>query len=370
MSTCIFVVEDEAPLREGLKELLQGYGYEVVTTANGQEALDALAQSRPDLILADIMMPVMDGYALYEAVRANPAWDAIPFIFLTALGDKTDIRLGRELGVDDYVVKPFEPEEVLASIRGRLRRVEAYQAEAESRLEGLKKQIITMLGHELNTPLTYIMGFAELAMEDLAVMEASELEVLLSGVLRGAERLQRRIRDSLTLLQLDSGLLAREFERFASPNLNLSTVIQGTVAAFGRQAAEKGVRLESLVPPVLPPVMTQTNYFSDILSRLLDNAIKFTPPSEGEVTVSAGVEDDLVWLKVADNGVGIAPDDIPRLFRPLEQIDRKVLEQQGTGLGLAIVRGMVDLHGGKIQIESQPGQGSAFTIWLPQAEPA
>jgi two-component system sensor histidine kinase/response regulator len=367
MSTSILVVEDEALLRQGLKALLQSRGYEVTAAANGQEALDVLDEQRPDLILADIMMPVMDGYALYEAVRANPAWDAIPFVFLTALGEKTDIRLGRELGVDDYVVKPFEPEEVLASIRGRLRRVEAYQAEAESRLEGLKKQIIIMLGHELNTPLTYVMGFAELAMEDLETLDAGGMESLLSGVLRGAERLEQRVKDCLTLLQLDSGLLAREVKQFASPNLNLSTVTQGTVEAFTKQADERGIRLEAHVPPVLPPVMTQTNYFSDILSRLLDNAIKFTRAGEGHVVVSAGAEGERVWVRVADNGVGIAPEAISRLCRPFEQIDRRIQEQQGAGLGLAIVKSLVDLHGGEIQIESQPGRGSTFTVWLPLA---
>jgi two-component system sensor histidine kinase/response regulator len=367
MSTSILVVEDEALLRQGLKALLQSRGYEVATAANGQEALDVLAQSRPDLILADIMMPVMDGYALYEAVRANPTWDAIPFVFLTALGDKTDIRLGRELGVDDYVVKPCEPEEVLASIQGRLRRVEAYQAEAESRLEGLKKQIIIMLGHELNTPLTYVMNFAELAMEDLETLDAGGMESLLAGVLRGAERLQQRVKDCLTLLQLDSGLLASEFEQSASPNLHLPAVILGTVEAFTKQADEKGIRLEAHVPPVLPPVMTQTSCFTRILSRLLDNALKFTRAGDGHVVVSAGAEDERMWVRVADNGVGIAPKAIPRLCRPFEQIDRQTQEQQGAGLGLAIVKGLVDLHAGEIQIESQPGRGSTFTVWLPLA---
>jgi two-component system sensor histidine kinase/response regulator len=366
-TTHILVVEDETELRRGLRVLLEGEGYQVTTAPNGQEALDVLAERRPDLILADLMMPVMDGHEFYKAVRANPAWDAIPFIFLTALGGKTDIRLGRQVGVDDYIVKPADPEDVLFSVRAHLQRAEVYQAKAETWLKGLKKKIVTMMAHELNTPLAHIVGFTELAMGELETLSSDELETLLAGALQGTKRLEQRINDSLMVMQLDSGVLATEFEEFASPNLYLSTVIQEAVAACARQADEKGIRLEAQVPPVLPPVMTQTRYFSDILSRLLDNALKFTRAGEGHIVVSAGVEGDRMRVKVADNGVGIAPDEISRVFNPLEQIGRETQEQQGTGLGLAIVKGLVDLHGGEIQLESQPGQGSTFTIWLPLA---
>jgi CheY-like chemotaxis protein len=133
----IMVVDDNSEFLSGVELTLEMEGYKVWTALNGQHALDKLKTAfrgsgeegpslkrLPDLILADIMMPVMDGYALYERVRANPYLNHIPFIFLTAKSAEEDIQYGKELGVDDYLSKPVSPEVLLASVRGRLRRLE------------------------------------------------------------------------------------------------------------------------------------------------------------------------------------------------------------------------------------------------------
>ncbi|MDM8520248.1 response regulator [Anaerolineales bacterium HSG6] len=130
----IMVVDDQPDLVDGVKLILEVEGYDVWTAANGQHALDKLestfmrrneqdgSRALPDLILADIMMPVMDGYTLFERVKANPYLQNIPFIFLTAKVDDVDIRRGKELGVDDYLTKPAQPDDLLSSIRGKLKR--------------------------------------------------------------------------------------------------------------------------------------------------------------------------------------------------------------------------------------------------------
>jgi len=130
----IMVVDDQPDLLDGVKLILEVEGYEVWTAANGQHALDKLesafmrrngepgAKSLPDLVISDIMMPVMDGYTLFERVKANPYLQGIPFVFLTAKVDDVDIRRGKELGADDYITKPAQPDDLLSSIRGRLKR--------------------------------------------------------------------------------------------------------------------------------------------------------------------------------------------------------------------------------------------------------
>ena len=140
----ILVVDDNVEFLKGVETTLAMEGYEVWTAHNGQEGLDRLQAAfrgrggenvsmdrLPDLILADIMMPIMDGYAFFERVRANPYLNHIPVIFLTAKSSDVDIRYGKELGIDDYLTKPFSPEVLLASVRGKLRRVEQQQALAE-----------------------------------------------------------------------------------------------------------------------------------------------------------------------------------------------------------------------------------------------
>ncbi len=120
----ILVVDDQPEILENLALILEMEGYQVWTARDGAEAL-AILESRPvDLILADIAMPRMNGYQLYERVRGDPRSVAVPFMFLTARAMDSDIRFGKELGVDDYLVKPIQPEDLLASVRGRLRRAE------------------------------------------------------------------------------------------------------------------------------------------------------------------------------------------------------------------------------------------------------
>jgi DNA-binding NarL/FixJ family response regulator len=126
----ILVVEDDPAARAAINDLLRLHGYIVQTARDGIEALEFMRKRVPNLILADILMPGMNGYQFYLRVRSRPDWLLIPFIFLTAKGTDEDIRMGREMGVDDYIVKPFEPEDLLAAITGKLERFDQL-AEAE-----------------------------------------------------------------------------------------------------------------------------------------------------------------------------------------------------------------------------------------------
>jgi putative two-component system response regulator len=118
----ILIVEDNPILREGLQEMLELDGYEVFTAANGQQALDEMAEYKPDLILSDIAMPVMDGYEFFRAVRARTEWVSIPFIFLTARGEHEDVLAGKDMGVEDYLVKPVTREDLVTVVNSRLER--------------------------------------------------------------------------------------------------------------------------------------------------------------------------------------------------------------------------------------------------------
>ncbi|MBN1318980.1 MAG: response regulator transcription factor [Anaerolineales bacterium] len=118
----ILVVDDELELLKGIELSLESAGFRVLTATDGQEALNVLQVEKTDLILADIAMPRMNGYQLYERIRKNPDWLTIPFIFLTARTMDSDIRYGKELGVDDYMTKPIEVEDLLATVQGRLKR--------------------------------------------------------------------------------------------------------------------------------------------------------------------------------------------------------------------------------------------------------
>jgi signal transduction histidine kinase len=307
----------------------------------------------------------MDGYALYEAVRARPEWTPIPFIFLTAKAEKDDVLKGKMMGAEDYITKPFDHEELLVAVQARLERAQAIREATESEFEGLKQQIVNVLSHELRTPLTYIQGYTSLALEDVHTLSPTSLQGYLRSVKHGADRLTRLIDDLLLLIRLDTGQAEKEFHLLNHMHNDLDAIVERTVQQYADQAEARGVSLDHYAAPDIPPLSLCKPFFVDALGRLVDNGIKFTRERGKRVTVSSRVANDWVEITVQDEGVGIPADEIPHLFERFRQIDREKLEQQGVGLGLAIARDLVRFHGGDIAVQSQPQQGSAFTIRLP-----
>ncbi len=367
---CILVVEDHELLLRALRDMLEIHGYRVVTAKNGVEALEAMERTVPDLIVADIMMPQMDGYAFYQAVRSRPAWVPIPFIFLTAKADREDILKGKGMGAEEYLTKPFDSEELIVTIQSRLARAEAIRESSAAEFERLKGQIVTAFSHEIRTPLTYVRGYTELALEDLASATPESLEAFLHGIKRGADRLTKLVDDLLLLVRLDTGRVADEFHSLVHVSGSCGQTVAQTVQQYIPVAAEHGLLLDAEISPDLPPVELCESLFSDALRRLIDNAIKFSRGAGKRVLVSARANGEWVEIAVRDEGVGIAPQELPHLFERFRQIDRDHLEQQGMGLGLAIARELVRLHHGDIDVESQVGAGSTFIIRLPVASTA
>ncbi len=362
----ILIVEDHGSLRTAIGDILAD-DYTVFAAADGLEALRLMEDASPDLIVADIMMPRMNGYDLYAAVRARPEWVQIPFIFLTAKAEREDVLKGKELGAEDYLTKPFDPQELLVAVHSRLKRARDIQKAAEAKFDQLKQQIITVLGHELRTPVTYVLGYTDLAVTDLESLSVDEIQDLLLGAKRGADRLAQLVEDLLLLIRLDSGQAGAEFNELAQVYDDWGGMIEATVYAYKRQAAANNITLQVRAPARLPPVQLCELFFVDALGRLVDNGIKFS--AGNPVTVSAQVVGGWVEVAVQDEGVGISAADVPHLFERFRQFGREEMEQQGRGLGLAIAQELIHLHGGEIVAASELGVGSTFTIRLPLAEP-
>ncbi len=363
----ILVVEDNKALLDAIQEVLESNDYVVLFATNGLEALQVMEETRPDLIVADIMMPLMDGYAFYEAVRSRSDWVAIPFIFLTAKSGKEDILRGKILGVEDYITKPFEPQVLLAAVRARLARARAIREAAAAEFDHLKQEIVTILGHELRTPLTYIHGYTALALEDIPSLSREALEEFLLAIKRGADRLTTLVEDLLLIVRLDAGETSREFRSLVQVRKDLGAIVKRAVSRHEEQATANSLTLETDVVPDLPAVRLCEPLFADALDRLVDNAIKFSHGRGKRVLVSARPANGWVEIAVQDWGIGIPANEIPHLFERFRQINREKLEQRGVGLGLAIAKELIQLHGGEITVVSTINEGSTFTIRLPVA---
>ena len=365
---CILIVEDHPVLLNAMRGLLENNGYAVIATTNGEEALEMMAERVPGLILSDIMMPQMDGYELYQEIRKNPQWTRIPFVFLTAKGENEDIKKGKALGVEDYLTKPFDAEEVLITVRARLARAADIQAATEQEFEETKQQIINVLSHELRTPLTYIAGYTELALEDAGTLSPTDMLTFLGGIKLGADRLQRLVEDLLIGVQIDVGQCEREFNKFAVVRDDLRTLFTSSARHCMNMASEQNVTLEVEIASEFPPVLIYEEFLIDALLRLIDNAIKFSLQEPKQVLARAYADQTTVYVEIQDQGIGIAKEDLSQIFHRLQQVNRQRTEQQGSGMGLFIAQSLIQLHGGKITVESELGKGSTFTVTLPVAE--
>jgi signal transduction histidine kinase len=277
---------------------------------------------------------------------------------------------GLREGVDAYLTKPFDLEELLIHVQNKLSRFATIRKQALAQLEELQLQIVNMFSHELRTPLTYIQGYTDLLATSSASTSSEEMEMFLRGLQSGSKRLNRLIDSLLSLVHLDTNVFQREFEDFAEAAPGIGRLVREVVQSYRPDAAATGVQVQVVIQDSLPAVRRLDELFARALGCLVDNAIKFSRTPGSQVLVHVYQSEDRVAIDVVDEGIGISAADLPHVFDRFRQIDRDRHEQAGIGVGLAIARGLARVHGGDIAVESRLDRGSKFTVWLPVAEEA
>ncbi len=364
----LLVVEDDVHLLQGIRDILEIEGYKVRTAASGIDGLEVLEemQKPPDLIISDIMMPRMDGYQFFDAVRRSERWVGVPFVFLTAKGEKHDLRLGRRLGVDDYVVKPMEPEDLLIIVKAKLERHRVLQDLYTDQVRKIKRSILTIINHEFRTPLTYMVAYSDMLISEVEHLDPEELRSFLRGVNNGADRFRRLVENFIALVELDTGEAQQNYNWRSGPMTDIRPICQEIMDVSRLFAEDSGVELIMNVPAQVPEFTGDEEYLRTALAQLIENGIKFSSGAPVKrVELRAHAEGDCLRLAVQDWGRGIEQEEFNKIWDPFYQIDRTQFEDQGAGSGLAIVRGIIELHGGRVDLESAPGKGSTFTVILP-----
>ena len=363
MKEQILIVEDDLAMSTGIRDVLDMDGYKVELADNGQEALRVLERFRPDLIISDIMMPEMDGFALLEEIRRRPNWAMIPFIFLTAKGQRTDIRFGKQLGADDYLVKSVDLDDLQVVVRAKLDRAMVLKQQALKEMENLKNTILNMLSHEFRTPLTYITGYVDLMQE--GNWSAEDLQKFLSRIKGGSTRLNHLVEDFLLLVRFETDDARQAYLIDKRPFNGWDNLIHRVFDGLRDAATHRSVELITEVAPNLPFVDAHEVYLGTALNRLIDNAIKFSKPGGAQVVVRVTAEERRVCVRVIDHGIGIPFLELTKMFDRFHQINRERMEQQGAGVSLSIVKGIAELHRGEVACTSEEGAGSEFMMYLP-----
>jgi two-component system sensor histidine kinase/response regulator len=394
----LLIVDDNEANRDMLRRRLEQQGHQITTASNGQEALERLSAQTFDVLLLDIVMPLMDGYEVLRHIKTDDTLRHLPVIMISALDEMESVIRCIEMGADDFLPKPFDPVLLQARIgaclekkRLRDREVVLFTQLQENylrlkELETLRDDLTHMIVHDLRTPLTSLLtGLQTLQFSER--LDADDREML-DISLSGGQTLLGMINDLLDVSKMEDGSLV-----LAKQPIQVSALIAKALHQVAALAKEKKLALTRQVSPDVPTFAGDEEKLLRTLVNLLGNAIKFTSPG-GTITVAARIEEieegeekaeirrqkaeetgssssfllppSSLIFSVRDTGEGIPRESFERIFQKFGQVEsRKAGRKMSTGLGLTFCKLVVEAHGGRIWVESELGQGSTFLFAVP-----
>jgi signal transduction histidine kinase len=412
----VLICEDNADMRRLLRDLI-GREFRVRVAANGREGLEQILERAPDLVLTDVMMPEMSGTELCSALKSEPETRGIPVMLVTSKAERQMKIEGLEGGADDYITKPFHPRELLARVRSMVK-LRTLQAEVEIRNKLLEStnaelaaavselreagvqlvqaerlaavgELAAGIAHEVNNPMNFALNalrtlrgylgeVLELAAR-LGALDSSDAVALQARFIELEKRKEELdlddVADSMSELVdiMEEGLdrtqkLVGDLRDFASPgedqraDVDVARGLRTTVKLVMQAFRDARVELHTEIPERLPPISGDSRALNQVFLNLLKNAAEALEGRGGNVWLETVHESGEIVVRVRDDGPGIAPEHLPRVFEPFYTTKGA---GRGTGLGLSISRRIVVDHGGAMDLVSEPGQGATFTVRIP-----
>jgi len=357
-SPLILNVDDNEGARYAKTRVLKHAGFSVIEAATGYGALDQIREYAPALVLLDVKLPDISGIEVCEQIKGDPATVSTLVLQTSAAAVQTlDKVRALDGGADSYLTEPIEPAELIANVRAllRLRQAEEALREADRR----KDQFLATLAHELRNPLAPIRNAVELMdpryrADDKVLAEARMI------VGRQVAHLSRLVDDLLDVSRITHGKIVLKLE-----DVDVGTVIANAVEASRPFIDKKHHMLHVDAPESGCKVRGDSVRVAQIIGNLLSNAAKYTPEG-GYIELGAAVEGDEVVLRVKDNGIGIAPAELPEVFNLFMQSNGAMPHSEdGLGIGLSLVKTLTELHGGSVEAHSEGlGKGAEFVVRL------
>lgn len=355
----ILVVEDLVQNLQVLGKHLENAGYDIALANSGEEALRIVKNVNPDLILLDVMMPGMDGYQVCANLKSDVETKDIPVIFLTAKADPEDTLRGFQEGAVDYIYKPFSNAELLARVKTHLEL--RHTREQLEKLHVMKDRLFSVMSHDVKSSLGGIVALSNLLVETAEGAERKVLKKDLSMMHDSAESLFSLLNNLLDWSMLSGGSMSLSAEE-----VELKAVVDDVKSLYKSQSIAKSIEIKNEVEgPV--KAFVDSNVVNTVLRNLVGNALKFST-NGSIIRVSAVDSEDFVFVKVIDQGTGMQPEVLEKLFEVEGETRSGTADERGTGLGLALSRDMLIRSSGSISVESVWGEGSTFTVSLPKAK--
>jgi len=367
MGTTILVVDDAPINRELLRTYLLKEGYKVLEAEDGLKALDVLAREKVDLVLLDVMMPHLNGFATCARIKVMPRELFLPVILVTALDDRDSRNRGLSAGADDFLSRPVDRNELMLRVRAflKIRRHEAviqHQVKRLTRLQSLKDDLVTFIFNDLRNPLAGVDGCLRLLQSEL---KSPSFAPLLADVNRAAAataRVHSILDDVLDVRLLEDEELTLRLE--VGP---VRALVAAAVATLEGSARSKGIEVRISVEGE-PVVEVDRTLVRRAVENLVANAIRHSAAGEA-VSVDVRLEPAGAAIEVSDHGPPIPEDVRAKLFGKFGLLDdRQGAQHRGPGVGLYMVKLVADLHGGTASVGSRSGGGSTFRLLLPRVE--
>jgi DNA-binding response OmpR family regulator len=373
----VVVIEDNATTRHIIKHILAKQGIHAIAAHDGEEGVEIVKRTLPDMVLIDIYMPGMDGFEALRRLKKSPETRHIPCVLLTGSKEKEDVLKGLALGASDYIVKPFDEEEFLARVINLLSGKKLLDKLAESnsklnvlneelkvknlaleRLHEEKERFYSLLTHDLRSPLTSIIGFSSLLGDELAGKEDESVLSQIKAINSAGQRQLATIEDALEIFHFEAGkALKKELG-------DLALAVHEAVQVICHRAADKGIEITvnggpfSLKRDNALKCMFHRLKIIRAMENLLSNALKY---AAHKIDVAYEEKKKFIEVNVCDDGKGIPDEYKEKIFEDFFQIPGS---RKGTGLGLSSAKRIVEAHGGRIWVDSTPGR-CVFCFTIP-----
>ncbi len=350
----ILVIDDEPDNFDVIETLLDGEGYQLHYAPSGQQALTRLNSFQPDVILLDVMMPDLDGMEVCRRIKADPQWQTVPIVMVTALTAKEDLAQCLGAGADDFISKPINSLELRARVNSMLRIKQQY--DNLQALLNLREDMVNTIVHDLRNPLTSIVLSTEILRFHGLSLEKQQQKI--EQIAIASQQLQSLINTLLIMAKLESGKMILNYTEVDLGGLCISAL--GDLEAI---AAQKNLTLISELPKPGSMVKLDAAIFRRVLDNLLSNAIKFSPSNSQVILQAECLAAGGTKVQVTDSGAGIPQSLRQSIFEKYE-IGNINPEVSQIGLGLAFCKMAIDAHHGSITAEDNYPKGTKFTVLL------
>lgn len=352
----ILIVDDQPQNIQLIGTLLRNH-YNLYVADSGEKAIKIAIDKKPDLILLDIMMPVLSGFEVCQILKSDTETMGIPIIFLTAKNESDDIVTGFSLGAVDYITKPFKSEEVLIRVSTHLKLKEA--VDELKRRNHEKDRFFSIIAHDLNNPFNGFIALTAMVRDKMDKFSPEELKNFMDMMNSSANQLHKLLENLLEWARLQMGNV-----KFKPSYNNFFNCVEKAFYYLRNNLEEKNIQTVIDIPRDLGFVY-DVDMLETVLRNLVSNAIKFTNTG-GNIHVSSEIRDGEVIISIKDSGIGMSESLKSKIFKLSESVSRKGTSgEESTGLGLILCKDLVEMNNGKIWFESEIDKGTTFYVSFP-----